>query len=143
MNLWLLYEKSDHDGVCSQDECVYEAKKYKLKIRNYHTKRNYHKYFLLSEVLPYDVVNVIMIQRVMYELSVYVPYEKVILDHLNWYQKMYVMFELDLENKREVKEFMKRNFGEVVNTKGSYYCILCSSSRMNELGKHDYRLTFY
>lgn len=143
MNIGLLYEKSDHDGHCTLDESSYEAKRYIVSIKNHYINKIYYKYFMLSTVLPYDVINVIMYLRVKYESAHYVPFRKVNLNKLNLYQKMYIMFEIDVSDKTSVERFMFSNFRQTLNTNGTYYCLLCSTSRMNDLGKHDYRLTFY
>ena len=143
MYIGLLYEKSDHDGVCTSDESSYEAKNYKLVIEKHYINKMYYKYFLLAPILPYDIINVIMCLRIKYEDMYYEPYRKVNINKLNLYQKMYIMYEIDVSDKDSVEHFMYSNFKQKVNTKGSHYCLLCSSSKMNDLGKHDYRLTFY
>ena len=63
MNIGLLYEKSDHPGHCTSDECNYEAKEYTITIHNHYINKIYYKYFLLSILLPYDIINVIMILK--------------------------------------------------------------------------------
>lgn len=143
MNIGLLYEKSDHDGHCTSDECSYEAKRYIISIKNHYINKIYYKYFLLCLILPYDVINVIMLKRTQYESLHYLPYRKVNMSKLNLFQRMYIIFEIDVSDKEAVERFMLSNFKQKVNSKGTYYCLLCSSSKMNDLGKHDYRLTFY
>lgn len=143
MNIELLYEASDHNGHCTSDECTYQAKKYIVTIHKHYINKIYHKYFLLSDILPYDIINVIMHIRVEFESINYDPFRKVKLHHLTLYKKMYIMFELDLADKNAVERFMFSNFKQKVNTKGTFYCLLCSSSKLHDLSKHDYRLTFY